>query len=158
MIPSPDAAQVGFDHLLARRYTDAGGRDVDLLVGYFERQHQGHELVGYQLSRMLAADSGPPVIASIGPSMRVQERVKMVGGNRYHVMSWYVIGDRMTAEDYAAKWWTAWRSVFDRRSDGCIVVVSARIGPDDSLETSRSRLSRIVSALIAQSRRFAASG
>src|SRR5690606_25833253 len=53
----PAADEAGFDQVLTRRYVASDGSEVDLLIGYYERQQQGRELVGYAVNQLLPADS-----------------------------------------------------------------------------------------------------
>ena len=64
----------GFDQAVSRRYVAADGAELELLVGYFDRQEQDHELVGYEVSRLLSMDT-QPVAVDLNGRVRVRDCV-----------------------------------------------------------------------------------
>lgn len=148
---TPSTEGTGFDRVVSRTY--AAGQDdwVDLLAGYFERQEQGRELVGVEVSRVLLEDgAGLPQT----PELEVRDFVATVRGRSYHVTTWYVVGGRVVSGAYEAKWRTAWNTLVAGRSDGGVVVVRALLRPGESVASSRARVADFVSRVIPISERY----
>jgi EpsI family protein len=149
---SPAVEAVGFDETLSRRYAAPDGSEVDLLVGYFSRQQQGRELVGFEVSRLLAPD-GTPLNRTLNGELRVKDFVTSLDGNSYHVTYCYLLNGRTTAEGYAAKWWATWDTLTRGRNNGGIVVVRTKIGTNGSAEMARARTRDFVEGVVAASSR-----
>jgi EpsI family protein len=151
---SPRTVQpAGFDREVSRRYVAPDGTEVELLVGYFERQRQGHELVGYEVSRLLAMETGPfPV--DLRSDVRVKDFLTSVRGRLHHVTYWYVLNGRVVSEGYQAKWWTAWDSLTRRRSNGSVVIVRTPIDSAAALQASRLKVRGFIEALVGATRSY----
>jgi EpsI family protein len=144
----PRAFEVaGFDQRLSRNYVTSDGQELDLLVGYFERQQEGRELVGFELAQLVAANV--PATASLDAGVRVKEYVTAVGGESHYVTYWYFISDRLASEPYEAKWWTAWNSLVLSRSDGALVMIKAKMGRQEPIDATRARVRDFVDAFMA---------
>jgi len=148
---TPPTEAVGFDHVLSRTYASGENDWVDLLAGYFERQEQGRELVGFEVSRVLLAERGG---LPRWPGQRTQDFVTTVRNQSYHVTVWYVLNGRVVSEGYQAKWLTAWDLLTAGRSNGGVMAVRARLRPGESIETSRARVRDFVDGAITISERY----
>jgi EpsI family protein len=146
---SPSTEAAGFDHTVSRSYAAPDGLRIDLLVGYFERQRQDHELVGFRLSPLLAGDSRPSLRA-LGKE-RVADFRSTVDGQAYHVTYWYVLNGRIAAAQYEAKWWTMCNALVRRRNEGALVLVRSAIDPDESMDVAREKVRDFVEELVVAS-------
>jgi EpsI family protein len=139
-----------FDHRLSRRYAAADGGQIDLLIGYYETQRQGSELVAYGVSQLLAADLGP-FQWQFG-DVEVKDFIVGSGSDPSHVTYWFVVGKRLVASEVAVKGWTAWNTLVHERSHGGIVVIRSNISPGEPLESARARVKDFVEAALRASR------
>jgi EpsI family protein len=146
--PSPPAVRdVGFDQVLSRRYVAQDGAEMELLVGYFEAQRQGKELVGFELSRLIPAGN-PQFITRIGDRIRMKDFLSSANGQVKHVSYCYVLNGRFVTEGYEAKWWTTWNTLTARRSDGGFVLIAASLRTDETIEQSRSRIHHFIAGVV----------
>jgi EpsI family protein len=152
---SGEVAGIGFDQALSRSYIASDGKELDLVVGYFERQLPGRELAGFQLWRLTSLD-GAPAQSRSQSELPVRDFVSTVDGVPYHTSYWYFVDDRIVLGDYQAKWWTAWNALTRRTSNGGIVMVRRKLQEDESLEMSRSRLRDFLRDVIGVSRDYLA--
>jgi EpsI family protein len=137
--PAIDAPK--FDHRLERQYRTPEGRQLNLVLGYFERQSQGKELVGFELSRYIGANEVPATY-QLDADIRVREFVKEIDDKPHYVSYWYVLGNKTIAQEYEAKALTAWKSLTTHKNNGAIVIVTTKLddasqGLEDSREAVR---------------------
>jgi EpsI family protein len=144
---------VGFDATLSRRYAAPDGSEVDLLVGYFERQQQGRELVGLQVSRLLAARDAH-LTRVLSGQIRVKDFVTTQNGDSYHVTYCYLLNGRTASEGYTAKLWATWDTLTRGRNNGGLVVVRTKLGAGGSAEPARSRTGDFIEGVLAESSRY----
>ena len=147
------ADTVGFDATLSRRYAAPDGSEIDLLVGYFARQQQGRELVGFEVSRLLAP-SDAPLTRALNGTVKVKEFVTKVNGDSYHVTYCYLLNGRTASESYTAKWWATWDTLARGRNNGGIIVVRTRLEAGGSAELARSKAGEFIEGVLAQSSRY----
>jgi EpsI family protein len=150
---SPSVQAGGFDRELSRRYVAPDGSEVELLVGYFEQQRQGHELVGYEVSRLLSMETGPFAV-DLNPDVRVKDFLTSNQGRLHHVTYWYHLNGRIVSDGYRAKLWTAWDSLTRRRSNASVVIVRTRVSSAAALDASRVKVRGFLEALVGASRSY----
>jgi EpsI family protein len=155
-LASAPADAVRFDNSLSRRYAAPDGTQLDLLLGYFERQRPVHELVGFEVSRLLSRRENvtPRLLTR---DVRVTDFVTVVNGEPYHVTYWYVLNGQILSGDYEAKWWSTWNALTKRRSNGAIVIVKTKLGDSRSIEAARSTTRDFVEQLVEVSGRLLSS-
>jgi len=131
-----ELSSLDFDSKLVRDYVGPDGSEVSLLLGYFEHQTQSRELAGSgffnQLGVLRAGTHRLPVGA-------VRDGVVSNAHGRAYLLYAYVLDGDVIATDYQVKWRTLRNILAERRSNGGIVVVAARIGDSESLDVVRSR-------------------
>lgn len=93
----------GADHFLIGRYADTQGHQVDLAIAVYASQREGHEMVAFGIGPLREDDrwvrvTGMPPIAR-GAAMRITAP----GPVERIVVSWYRIGDTLTASPVAVK-------------------------------------------------------
>jgi EpsI family protein len=147
------ADAVGFDATLSRRYAAPDGSEIDLLVGYFARQQQGRELVGFEVSRLLSP-SDAPLTRTLNGAVKVKEFVTTVNGDSYHVTYCYLLNGRTASESYTAKWWATWDTLARGRNNGGIIVVRTKLGLNGSAEVARSKTGDFIEGVLAESSRY----
>jgi EpsI family protein len=142
--------QAGFDRVLSRSYAAPDGSKLDLLVGYYERQQQGRELVGFEVAQIIPrADARFRFRSRNGAS--VADFMVREQGKASYVTTWYVLNGRETSADYQVKWWTAWDALTAGRSNGGIVMVRMEMHDGEPVETARSRVLDFVEGVRAAS-------
>jgi EpsI family protein len=156
VLPSPELEAANFDRTLARRYAAPDGPEIDLLVGYYERQEQGRELVGYDVSRLLVAD-GPRTSRPLAGDLRVTDFVATVGSDRYLVSFWYVLDGRVVPDGYAAKLWSTWNALARRRSNGSIVIVRTKLPDGVAPDAARAGTLEFLEQILPVSQRYLSS-
>jgi EpsI family protein len=151
---SPGVQEVGFDQALLRDYADGQGRRLELLLGYFQRQEQSRELVGFRL-RALIGDSASVWRFLLGSDHAPHDAHVTVNGSRYYVAYWYVINGRETSQPHVAKWWTTWDALTSSRSNGGVVIVRTEVySPAETLGASRVRVQGFIKGVEEASRAF----
>ena len=131
-------SEANFDQSTSRVYTAPDGGEVELLLGYFERQEQGKELVGFGLSRVIPSRA-TGATSRLGDA-RVKDGLTEVEGKTYHLTYWYLVDGRVATEGYEAKAWTTFNSITAGRSNGGLVVVGRALAKGESIETSRAKV------------------
>jgi len=138
---------IKFDQSMSKRYELADGSTVDLLLGYFETQEQGHELVGFGMSQLLPAGASEWTIAP-DEHGRAHRVLSSVDGTQHHVTYWYVINGRLVSSPLAVKIWTTWNALTARKTNGGIVVIRTGLrSQGESLESSRTGIQDFVSGV-----------
>jgi EpsI family protein len=150
---SAAADAVRFDNTLSRRYVAPDGSEVDLLLGYFERQYQGRELVGFEVSRLLSSGEAP-LTRTLNGEIRVKDFVTTLNGDSYHVTYCYLLNGRTASESYTAKWWATWDTLTRNRNNGGIVVVRTKLGSNGSADMVRARTRDFVEGVVATFSRY----
>jgi EpsI family protein len=150
---SPAVDAVGFDRTVSRRYAAPDGSEVDLLVGYFTRQQEGRELVGFELSHLLSPRESSATRTLAG-AIEVKDFVTTFDRASYHVTYCYLLNGRTTSESYTARWWAAWDTLTRGRNNGGIVVVRTKLGTNGSAEIARARTRDFVEGVVAAFSRY----
>jgi EpsI family protein len=145
------AGDANFDQSMSRLYTGSDGVEIELLIGYFERQAQGRELIGFGLSQWLPTSSAETTMP--GSGTRVRDGLTTVHGTTYHITYWYVIDGRVTTRGYEAKLWMAWTSILAGRTNAGLVVVGKPLSPGESIEASRAKTRQFVEGVMSASSR-----
>lgn len=120
----------GADQLLIGRYVDESGRAVDLAVAVYDRQQEGRELVGFgigpirQNDRWVRIEDLPDLAG--GAAMRMTAP----GPVERQVVTWYRIGDRVTASPARVKLETLRIRLLGGDSRAVALLVSAPAAPD----------------------------
>ena len=125
-----------FDAKLHRDYLAPVGSEATVVLGYFDHQTQGHELAGSGLFDQLEVRGAGPRQVAAG---RVVESVVSNATGRLYLVYAYVLDGDVIASDYQVKWRTLRNVLSERRSNGGIVVVAARIADGDTLDAVRER-------------------
>jgi EpsI family protein len=132
------ASQANFDQWTSRVYTSPNGTELELLLGYYERQQQGKELGGFELAPVTPADFRATT-SGVGRA-RVKDGLTTVKGRTYHLTYWYLVDGRAVTEGYQAKLWTTLNSITTGRSNGGLLVVARPLGPGETIEASREQI------------------
>ena len=145
------ASEANFDQWTSRVYTDANRAEIELLLGYYERQQQGKELGGFELARMI------PVLSATTSRLdnaRVKDGLTTIKGRTYHLTYWYLVDGRTITEGYQAKLWTTFNAFATGRSNGGVLVVSRALERGETVETSRARVLSFVRAVMRASNNY----
>ena len=147
-----DLAALDFDDRLTQNYGARDGSEVNVFMGYYQRQSQGRELAGYGVrtlfkGRHLTSYSAPD-------GRRIKDSVVTHAGQTFYVAYWYAVNGRTVSEDYLAKLYTAWDSLVRRRSNGGIVMVTMKTPKDEPLELTRQRAGTVVAEMTRVSKTY----
>ena len=131
-------SEANFDQWTSRIYMDPNGSELELLLGYYERQQQGKELGGFELARIT-----PALLSSATSrldSVWVKDGLTTIKGRTYHLTYWYIVDGRIVTESYQAKLWTTFNALATGRSNGGVLVVSRALNYGETVEASRARV------------------
>ena len=128
-----------FDEKLLRGYAAPDGTEANLFLGYLARQTQGRELGGESLLSSLGLSRQASTSRLTGQG-RVRDVLVSSGTDTIYVTYSYILDGRVIADDYEAKLRTTWNALADRRSNGAIVVVAAKVGSAEPIDAVRVRL------------------
>lgn len=126
----------GADRELVRSYQDARGWTVRVYVAYFASQRQGKELVSdktaafHEDAQIVDYRIGPAQVVPVNRGRRLVDK-----GNRDAVF-WYDIDGRVIANRYKAKWATTLGALWNGRTNGSVVVLTAE-APAGGVEKAR---------------------
>ncbi|ETI64804.1 hypothetical protein C100_05440, partial [Sphingobium sp. C100] len=94
----------GADHFVAGRYASARGQVVDLAIATYERQDEGHELVGFAQGAANPDSEWVWSSPAPAPANAGGEQITAPGPVVRHVVSFYVVADgRPTGSKPAVK-------------------------------------------------------
>lgn len=122
---------IGAEGALDRVYTD-GNSQVQVVLRYYGSQRQDEELINSQ--NVLAVEKDPywrrigkgeRALSLPGDSVTVRQAQMQTSGQQLLVWYWYWLDGHMTADDYEAKLWLAWRRLSGRPADAALVLVAA---------------------------------
>lgn len=127
--------EIGFDRTLNRHYRSASGEDVNLFIGYFERQGQGKEIVGYKTRALHNNASKLKVQIDADRSVEINKSVQKYGKKSHLMLFWYEINGRIVANRYLAKVYAVLDFLVRGRTNGALVLLSSEIQEDDPERT-----------------------
>ena len=120
----------GADAELLRTYHNPEGLKVQLYVAYLASQQQGKEIVNNETARLhWHADE---VETGFGPGRSISINRGFWGdeNNKHRILFWYHINGWVLANRYLAKLATTVGALWNRRTNGSLVVIAA--DPPDS--------------------------
>lgn len=129
-IPPGQLAVLRANAVLMREYSQASGPPVTLYVAYFAAQREGTAMhsplhcipgAGWEVARQAVLPISSAALGTIGAN-------KVIFGNgdaRMLVVYWYVEQGRSERGELEGAMATLWHAIFERRSDGCLIRVSA---------------------------------
>nr|WP_181814749.1 exosortase A [Sphingomonas aracearum] len=88
----------GADHQLLGRYADAGGDTVDLALAVYGRQHEGKELIAFGTGPLREEDVWVRVADLPDVAGGTAMRVTAPGPVERWIVTWYRVGDTLTAD------------------------------------------------------------
>lgn len=130
----------GVDEEVVRSYEMPGTGRVHVYVGYFSRQQQGKELVGYSARQLHADATQVDLPLSSGERVRIGE-VRQDADSPRHVLFWYDLNGQITADPTQVRLMTIRDVMFRRRSNGAIVAITLEpalgVSPSAASEAAR---------------------
>jgi EpsI family protein len=129
------------DHLLSAGYSSNLG-EVQLDIGYFHSQREGHETVSSN-NKLVNQYGGTWKIVTASVSSTtdssINESVIMAPGHKLLIWQWYRIGELQTHDPYLAKIYEAYMRLAKGRNDGAYITLSTVLSYDKDI--ARTRLS-----------------
>lgn len=113
------------DSELLRRYENENGQSVDFYIGYFEIQDAKRKMVGYPRSWMHEGSSRLR-IEKDGKTFVVNKTGSRDGADPSDIYFWYAMDGRFVKNEYAAKILTFLNGLFNRKTNGAVIVISTR--------------------------------
>lgn len=111
------------------------GRELNLYIGYYDRQEQGAELVNYKTAELDSGGEKLRISLGNGQAIEVKKRVSGAAGKSNVTVFWYDLNGRTVTDRYAAKAYTAYDALFKWRTNGAVIIISAESShPRDSEE------------------------
>jgi len=118
--------------VLAREYTRAAAPATTLYVAYFATQREGTAMhsplhcipgAGWEVEQQ----SVLPISSVAFGSIHANKVIFANGGNRMLVVYWYIEQGISERSELQGAFATLWHAIFEQRSDGCLIRVSAPI-------------------------------
>ncbi len=131
-IPPGQLAMLRASAVLMREYTRAADPPVALYVAYFATQREGTAMhsplhcipgAGWELARQ----SVLPISSAALGTIDANKIIFANGDTRMLVVYWYMEQGRAERGELQGAMATLWHAIFERRSDGCLIRVSAPI-------------------------------
>lgn len=152
-------AILGKGDFLLRIYRSAGQPDVDLFVAYFASQRTGETI--HSPKNCLPGSGWSPVeskqvevrLPGLAPFPANQYTIAR-GADRRLVLYWYQAHNRAVASEYWAKFYLVADAVRLNRSDGSLVRMTTPIGPGESVDAARQRLTGFARSVVPELNRF----
>jgi EpsI family protein len=118
------------DSELVRLYRNASGDSFGLYIAHVRNQDGKKKLVDFQ-SYGLAQHAEPIAVSMSGtsPSPRINRAFLSRNGRRWVVYYWFDINDRIVSSRYMAKVYILRDALWDRRTDGTLVMLFRDPGP-----------------------------
>lgn len=101
------------------------GREINLYIGYYDRQEQGAELVNYKTAELDSGGEKLRISLGNGQAVEVKKRVSGTAGKSNVTVFWYDLNGRTVTNRYAAKAYTAYDALLRWRTNGAAIVISA---------------------------------
>jgi len=131
-IPAAQLAVLRASAVLAREYTRAADPPTTLYVAYFATQREGTSMhsplhcipgAGWEVEQQ----SVLPISSIALGSIRANKVIFANDGNRMLVVYWYMEQGISERSELQGAFATLWHAIFEQRSDGCLIRVSAPI-------------------------------
>jgi exosortase A len=120
----------GADHLALGRYADSQGHVVDLAIATFDRQEEKRELVGFGQGAVDPAGEWAWSSPAHAPANALGAQITAPGPVVRHVVTYYVLGDRITGSAGAVKLETLKLRLLGRDQRAVAILISAEQGDD----------------------------
>jgi len=131
-IPPGQLAVLRASAVLMRDYTQVSGPPVTLYVAYFAGQREGTAMhsplhcipgAGWEVARQ----SVLPISSAELGAIQANKVIFANGDDRILMVYWYMEQGRTERGELEGAMKTLWHAIFERRSDGCLIRVSAPI-------------------------------
>jgi exosortase A len=93
----------GAEHFLIGRYADAQGHQVDLAIAVYASQREGHEVIAFGVGPLREDDRWVRVTTLPDVSLGAAMRITAPGPVARVVVSWYRVGETLTASPVGVK-------------------------------------------------------
>lgn len=132
VIPPRQIAVLRASAVLMREYSRASNLPVALYVAYFAAQREGTAMhsplhcipgAGWEVARQ----SVLPISSTALGTIEANKVIFVNGDARMLVVYWYMEQGRTERGELEGAMATLWHAIFERRSDGCLIRVSAPI-------------------------------
>jgi EpsI family protein len=136
----------------------SGGREVNLYVGYWASQRQGDTIHSPQ--NCLPGSGWQPVESSRtaldvdGGTIPINRYVIERSGDRQLAYYWYQGRGRVTASEYANKFWLIVDAALLHRSTGALVRIMAPIAPGDAADAAAVSAAAFVRQIFGRLERY----
>jgi EpsI family protein len=138
---------VGVEDYLWRQYRNQHRSGVSVYVGYYEQQREGDQI--HSPKHCLPGGGWRPVSSDVvvfdtpgfnGGVTRANRYLIARGDKRQLVLYWYQSRGRDITNEYLAKVWLVWDSIFRKRNDGSLVRLISAVGKNESVDDTERRL------------------
>ncbi len=109
------------DLYLERTYLNRDNENVNVYIGYFERQEQGREVVHSNLQSLYDNSQKIRITLDSKQSIDVNKAILKKENKRYLVIYWYNINGRLTESNVAAKIISVIDSLVFRRANAALI-------------------------------------
>lgn len=116
---------IGADQLVHRRYANASGDVVDLVVALFDHQEEGKELVGFGQGAVDPDSEWVWTAPAPAPAGAVGARLTAPGPVARRAITFYIVGGRVTGNAGVVKWETLKARLLGGDQRAVAVILSA---------------------------------
>jgi len=135
---------IGADEQLVRTYRNQSGSRVQLYVGYYQRQEEGHEITA-DVGSALHSVASPVTISLPSGEAVLNEVARNTRGMRRGLLFWYDVNGRIVRNLYLAKGLTIWDTLTRRRANGAVVIIRWEdAGQGDAARTAAIEFAKVL--------------
>jgi len=125
-----------------------GDSALRVYVSYYDEQAQDREMVNYRNSWKLHRGERQASIVTDGGSQTVNAALLKENVDRRVALFWYQMDGHVISDRIEVKLWTVWKALSSRRTNGAIVIVSARAGDAAANERIEAEAAELAGLLI----------
>ncbi len=136
-------------------YRDAGDRQVNFYVAYYENQNKGASihspatcLPGSGWEFQEATRTQVAVSADGRQTVPVNRALMIKGGHRRLAYYWFPMRGRVLTTAYQMKWYNFWDALTRRRTDGALVRLITPVGEDETVQRAEQRLAAFTRLIV----------
>ena len=140
VLPAPD---------IEKKFTYTGPENeiINLIIGYYEYQHQDKEFIHYTLQKLY--DGAKTIRVEVGSGRYIEAKQVLIkeAGRRYLVTYWYEIDGYVTSSNSVAKFIAALKGLLQWKNNGAIILLTSNLTISGSVENSALQQANLVAAL-----------
>lgn len=135
------------DERIIRAYRNSAGTEIKIQIAYFEKQQQGKELIYYPLQNLYDNSEDISIRTDVHGFLKINKSHLKKENQDYLVLYWYNINGKIINDNYKAKLMTAVNGLFNKRSNGAVIMIYSKIKDFDDINVTLSHQINFINAL-----------